>query len=102
MESDESDNDHRNGHSSDEEDGHGSADEAHSDNPPPPQDNSEEGANGMSTEKERIEDSDSEPNHSNGEEEERGSRGGMDQSECSADELVDSMEQDGNEQSDSS
>ena len=108
VESDESDNDQRNGHSSDEEGMHNSADEAHSDDPPP-LDNSGEGsgANGKSTKKENVEDSDSELNHSYDDEDdfEAGdSQGGMDQSECSDGELVASMEQDidGSEQPNSS
>ena len=100
VESDESDTDQKNEHSSDEEGAQeGSADEAHSANPPPPplEDNGERsGANGKSIRKEKVEDSDSELNHSDVEDELEagGSQGGMDQSECSASELVDSMEQD--------
>ena len=98
VESDESDTDQRNGHSSDEEGAKGSADEAHSDDPPPPENSGEgSGANGKSIRKEKVEDSDSELNHSDDNEDEfeaGDSQGGMDQSECSTSELVDSMEQD--------
>ena len=108
VESDESDTDQRNGHRSDEEGAQDSADEAHSDNPPPPKDSGEgSGANGKSIRKEKVEDSDSELNHSDDDEDELemgDSQGEMDQSECSASELVDSMEQDldGSNQPDSS
>jgi hypothetical protein len=114
VESDESDTDQKNGHSSDEEleGAQGSADEAQSDDDPPPPaatENSGEGtgANGKAMRKERIEDSDSELNHSDDEEEDfegGDSQGGMDQSDCSASELADSMEQDldGSNQPDSS
>ena len=108
VESDESDTDQRNGHSSGEEGAKGSADEAHSDDPPPPENSGEgPGANGKSVSKEKVEDSDSELDHSDDDEDEfevGDSQGGMDQSECSASELVDSMEQDldGSNQPDSS
>ena len=107
VESDESDTDQRNGHRSDEG-AQDSADEAHSDDPPPPKDSGEgSGANGKSIKKEKVENSDYELNHSDDDEDELemgDSQGEMDQSECSASELVDSMEQDldGSNQPDSS
>ena len=110
VESDESDTDQKNGHNSDEEGTQDSADEALSDKdpPPPPTENSGEGsgANGKSIRKEKVEDSDSELNHSDEDVfEAEDSQGAMDQSDCSASELVNSMEQDdldGSNQPDSS
>ena len=91
MESDDSDGDHRNGHSSDEDGRAGSGpDVATGDDDPPLI--SKDGPNGTSKEKEETEES--EPDHSDDDND-----GEMDQSECSSSELVDSMEQDSSGQS---
>ena len=99
MESDESD-DHKNGHSSDEDDVRDSTGEVqNSDDPRLENGSTEERAKGRTVNKEKVDDSDSEPDHisDDDEDEARDDQGGVDQSECSASELVDSMEQDASE-----